>query len=91
METILVVDDEPRIRKVVELYLRRAGYAVLRRVRQGSALQQHGKPIRNGDLQIDPASREVLLSGQVVGLRPVNSISCIISHYIRSRSSRGIS
>jgi two-component system response regulator VicR len=157
METILVVDDEPHIREVVELYLRREGYtvltatngdealrlyrqhrpdlvvldlmlpqlsgmevyrhmqaeqlvpvimltakgseeeriiglsvgaddyvskpfsprelvarvhAVLRRVRLGAVLQQHGKPIHSGNLRIDPTSREVLLHGQPVGLTP---------------------
>ena len=157
METILVVDDEPSIREVVELYLRREGYtvlaaidgdealrlyrqhqpdlvvldlmlpklsgmeayhrmqverpvpvimltakgaeedrimglsvgadayvskpfsprelvsrvqAVLRRVRQGSMPQQHGKPIHSGDLRIDPTSHEVLLRGEPVGLTP---------------------
>jgi len=51
--TILIVEDEPNIAEVVELYLRRAGYQV-RKAQDG--LKGHGVPGREHPRFIDPGS-----------------------------------
>ena len=43
METILVVDDEPHIREVVDLYLRREGYTVVTAADGEEALRLYGQ------------------------------------------------
>ena len=49
METILVVDDEPKIRELVRSYLEREGYAVLEAGTGQAALEtaSRASPARN--------------------------------------------
>src|SRR5438034_588514 len=74
MQTILVVDDEPQIVKLVRDYLEHGGFNVLAAADGPAALRtaatQRADLIRAGDVELNVPSMQLTIAGRRVELTP---------------------